>query len=309
MLDQVAKKRMRFRLAVFTAFVISPIMCVAVMWFSAPPWEANWWESFAVAHAVMAFLMYAGNWAWAGTPLRWAFPIALIAATYHSAGTRGALLSAGSLLVLYGIPRIRLRMTAPTAEAVPLALPFSDGLYYAGQGGQTKLLNHHNGLKSQKYAVDFLRLNGARMRCRGFYPKELERYSIYGATVASPCDGEVTVAIDGHPDFPPPHSDPRHASVNYILIRHASLPDTYVLLAHLKQGSVAVKVGDRVQTGQAVGQVGNSGNSTEPHLHIQIKKGGLPGVWSDGEGAPMIFGGNFLVRGDLARATQPAQSA
>ncbi|HUO34168.1 MAG TPA: M23 family metallopeptidase, partial [Candidatus Acidoferrum sp.] len=70
-----------------------------------------------------------------------------------------------------------------------------------------------------------------------------------------------------------------------------------------------VKVGDRVQTGQAVGQVGNSGNSTEPHLHIQIKKGGLPGVWSDGEGAPMIFGGNFLVRGDLARATQPAQSA
>jgi murein DD-endopeptidase MepM/ murein hydrolase activator NlpD len=81
----------------------------------------------------------------------------------------------------------------------------------------------------------------------------------------------------------------------------------FVLLAHLRAGSLRVRPGDRVGTGQPVGECGNSGNSTEPHLHLQVmdsadllkarglpvafrdyavRSGGVPGVGVPGVGVP-----------------------
>jgi len=291
---------------VFTMHLILPALCVVAMWFSAPAWSVIWWEVFAITHALLAWPVYMGNWSWVGTPLRWIFPAALIAATYHSAGWPGAAVSVAAILVLVGFPLTRLRITAPRAQAIPLSLPFSEGLYYVGQGGHTKLLNHHILLRQQKYAVDFLRLNEARTRCLGLYTPHLDRYSIYGATVASPCDGEVTHVVDDSPDFIPPQTDRQHPTGNFILVRYHDSPDMYVLLAHLQQGSALVREGERVQAGQPIARVGNSGNTTEPHLHIQIKKGGQPDKWGDGEGLPMLFGGRFLIRGDTMRAANPS---
>jgi murein DD-endopeptidase MepM/ murein hydrolase activator NlpD len=61
----------------------------------------------------------------------------------------------------------------------------------------------------------------------------------------------------------------------------------------MQQGSVAVAEGDVVREGQLLGTVGNSGNTSEPHLHIHAEK--------DGEGVPIRFGGRFLVRNNLMR--------
>ncbi|CAI6023194.1 M23 family metallopeptidase [Cohnella sp. JJ-181] len=61
---------------------------------------------------------------------------------------------------------------------------------------------------------------------------------------------------------------------NMVAIRHANGEIT--TLAHLKRGSVKVKAGDRVAAGQPIGQCGNSGESTEPHMHIQTAAGGEP---------------------------------
>lgn len=306
-MDQGAKTRMKIRSIVFTWYAIAPAMCVAAMWFSAPARSVIWWAAFAFSHALMSRLVYVGNWSWVGVPLRWIFPAALIAAAYHSAGWHGAVFSAAMFLVLIGLPLARLRVTAPRAEGIRLSLPFSEGLYYAAQAGQTDLLNRHYGLRSQKYAMDFLRLNGVRTRCRGFYPRQLNRYSIYGATLVSPCDGEVTHVMDEWPDQIPPKSDRQHPAGNHILIRHHDSPDTYVLLAHLQQHSALVKEGECVHAGQPVAKAGNSGNTSEPHLHIQIKKGGKPDAWSDGESVPMILGGRFLSRGDGVRVAPPSE--
>jgi murein DD-endopeptidase MepM/ murein hydrolase activator NlpD len=69
-----------------------------------------------------------------------------------------------------------------------------------------------------------------------------------------------------------------------------------VSLAHLREGSVRVGVGDRVDTGDLLGQVGNTGNRDEPHLHISAQRGASAGAL-DGEPVHIIFAGRFLARG------------
>jgi murein DD-endopeptidase MepM/ murein hydrolase activator NlpD len=72
-------------------------------------------------------------------------------------------------------------------------------------------------------------------------------------------------------------------------------------MAHLMQGSVLVKTGDRVIVGQTLARVGNSGNTREPYLHIHAKCGGKPESMLDGEGVPIWFDGRWLIRNSLIR--------
>ena len=63
--------------------------------------------------------------------------------------------------------------------------------------------------------------------------------------------------------------------------------------------SLLVAVGDKVKTGQPIGRAGNTGNTSEPHLHIHAEKGGNEIPILKGEGIPIIFDGRFLVRNSL----------
>ena len=75
-------------------------------------------------------------------------------------------------------------------------------------------------------------------------------------------------------------------------------PAVDVLLAHMKRGSVAVKKGEVVEGGRLLGKVGNSGNTSEPHLHVHAIRTGS-GSTLEGEGVPIEFDGRFLIRGSL----------
>lgn len=68
----------------------------------------------------------------------------------------------------------------------------------------------------------------------------------------------------------------------------------------MRQGSVAVREGDAVTTGQLIGAVGNSGNTTEPHLHIHAVRAETDNSIS-GTGVPIFFHGRFLVRNSVVR--------
>jgi murein DD-endopeptidase MepM/ murein hydrolase activator NlpD len=72
-----------------------------------------------------------------------------------------------------------------------------------------------------------------------------------------------------------------------------------VLLAHMKQGSITVKAGETVHTGDPIGQVGNSGNTTEPHLHIHARVGGDLRKITSGTAIPISYDGRFYVRNNL----------
>ena len=74
----------------------------------------------------------------------------------------------------------------------------------------------------------------------------------------------------------------------------------YAFYAHVQPGSLRVKVGDKVKRGQVLALVGNSGNSTEPHLHFHVVDGIAPGTSTLGaEGVPYAFE-QFEVLGDCA---------
>lgn len=135
-------------------------------------------------------------------------------------------------------------------------------------------------------------LDALGLRAHGIYPTVLERYVIFGRTVHSPCDGTVTTMVDGLPDQVPPAMDRNNPAGNHLVI---ACQDVNVLLAHLHAGSIVVRSGDRVTRGQPLGRVGNSGNTSEPHLHIHAVRAGS-GDGLTGDGVPILFDGTFAVR-------------
>jgi len=144
--------------------------------------------------------------------------------------------------------------------SVELAFPLSRGDYYVIPNP----LHRNGSYRSQEwYALDIVKLNGAGSRAAGTYPAELTAYEIYGDTVHSPCDGEVVGVVDGVPDNPIGDAG-RHPS-NHLVIRCKGLR---VTLGHLMNGSFLIQNGQAVKGGQPLAKVGNSGHTSEPHLHI-----------------------------------------
>lgn len=175
-------------------------------------------------------------------------------------------------------------------QAIELDFPLKDGWYYVGQGGNHVQLNYHQSYPEQKYALDVLKLNQFGMRATGIYPEQLSKYEIYEDTLYSPCTGEIIEARNDLPDLAPPKAEPKNPEGNYVKI-NCKNENTTILIAHMKKRSILVEAGDAVKTGQPIGLVGNSGNTTEPHLHIHAEK--------DGKGVPIRFDGKFLVRNSL----------
>jgi murein DD-endopeptidase MepM/ murein hydrolase activator NlpD len=88
---------------------------------------------------------------------------------------------------------------------------------------------------------------------------------------------------------------------NYVVIDHQN--GEYSFLAHLKQGSVAVQVGVRVEPGDLLGLCGNSGNSSEPHLHYHLQNApGFPG----GQGLPAQFQ-SYTADGVMVERGEPVR--
>lgn len=142
-----------------------------------------------------------------------------------------------------------------------------------------------------RYAYDFVRVDssGAMHRADN---KANEAYYGFGAPVAAPGSGTVTTVANEQPDnregedfFDPMklRENPMGLYGNHVVIDHGN--GEFSLLGHLRQGSITVKVGDRVQQGQTVAQVGSSGSSYFPHLHYELRTGSTMMV----EGLPSYF--------------------
>jgi murein DD-endopeptidase MepM/ murein hydrolase activator NlpD len=124
---------------------------------------------------------------------------------------------------------------------------------------------------AQRFAVDWEQLD-AQGRVYAGAQSEPASYTIYGREVLAVADAPVVAVIDGLPDQPPGKMPSdiaiEEADGNSIVLDLGS--GRYALYAHLRAGSIMVKAGDRVQRGQAIARVGNSGNTLAPHLHFHI---------------------------------------
>jgi len=163
-----------------------------------------------------------------------------------------------------------------------LSLPFV-GKWLASWGGDTKELNQHHDTRNQRFAFDFLGVDEKGNTRRG-QAQINEDYFAYGREISAPGDGVVTDVISGVRDNVPGSMNPYSALGNAVFIQHRD--NEVSVLAHLKLGSIKVKVGDKVKTGQIIGQCGNSGNSSEPHLHYHLQN--TP-IIQDGTGIKCFF--------------------
>ena len=161
----------------------------------------------------------------------------------------------------------------PREHESSLAFPLPSGSYCCVQGGGTIALNHHMRSRAQRFACDLVQLNDCGARASGPFPAHLEQYRIFGTPVLSPCDGIVARAIGDVPDaLPGQRNLSRGVAGNVVVI---SAGDVDIVLAHLQCGSVRVHAGERVRCGVRIGSVGNSGNSSEPHLHVHAERNGV----------------------------------
>jgi hypothetical protein len=118
----------------------------------------------------------------------------------------------------------------------------------------------------------------------------LEDYGIYDKEVVAPVSGTVVDAYDDEEDIPANSEEFLSLEGNYIYIK-IDATGTYLLLNHLKQGSVLVEIGDHVNEGDVIARVGNSGTTSEPHLHIHHQRQDPTKLISPifAEGLPLYF--------------------
>ena len=196
----------------------------------------------------------------------------------------------------------------PPVAVVDIANPLGPGRYLVGHGGSNTVVNGHmrtldasverfRPWRGQSYAVDFFGLGPWGLRATGWRPAEPEAYAIFGAELRAPCDGTVVAAEGAMPDFEIPNEDTVNRLGNHVILRCGAAE---IVLAHMRQGSVTVAPGAAVAVGDRLGEVGNSGASTEPHLHIHAQSRAAEGAAPiSGDPLALRIDGRVLVRGDL----------
>lgn len=159
---------------------------------------------------------------------------------------------------------------------------------------------------AERFAIDFVQLTPANRLVDGPIDM-LTSYPYFGATIYSASKGKVVGVVDGIPETPagtfPKNIGAAEAGGNHVVVDMGG--GRFAFYAHLQPGSATVKVGQRVQAGQPIGRLGNSGNSDGPHLHFHVMDGPSP-LASDG--VPYRFT-RFSVRGTVTNLVPLTEGA
>ena len=151
-------------------------------------------------------------------------------------------------------------------NATKMIFPFEEEAFIYW-GGETSEKNYHMEDFNQQYAYDILMVaNGAPYKGD---PKKNESYFIFGKDIIAPCDAIVVKVIDGIKDNTPGELNKFDLTGNTIVLE--TVRKEYLLFAHLKSKSILINEGDVVKQGKVIAQCGNSGNTTQAHLHLQLQ--------------------------------------
>lgn len=232
-----------------------------------------------------------------------------------------------ALTVVLG--RLSGREVARTRPAVEVGPPVS-GRWRALNSPADRVPSHGVHAYGQSYAIDVVAEpegEGSRPPFRWLWPvvRRASDFPAFGAPLLAVADGTVVHASDGQRDHLSRNSGPALA---YLMLVEASVRDmagarrivgnhlvldlgggTYALYAHLRRGSLRVRAGDTVRAGEQLARCGNSGNSTEPHVHFQLMDHpdpdvarGVPFTWR-GIGVP-ANGETFVAETSVAKTSE-----
>ncbi|UWX96897.1 M23 family metallopeptidase [Arthrobacter zhaoxinii] len=207
-------------------------------------------------------------------------------------------------------------MNIPDAP-LAVSLPFT-GTWKVQNSPLRRVPSHGTHLLATTYAIDFVGVDDAGRTAptvswhTAFGTEPPELFFAFGRPILAPVPGQVVTVHDGEADHEARRS--QLALVPYVLGQQGRLRQgagaiagNYVLIAtpdggavvgvmHLRSGSIRVSAGQHVREGEQIGDCGNSGNSTQPHVHVQAMD--RPDPWT-ARGVPLVFRsfGEKLVRG------------
>jgi hypothetical protein len=188
-----------------------------------------------------------------------------------------------------------------------LAYPFT-GRWLVQNSPADRVPSHGTTLFATSHAIDFVPVDAAGRSARFtaaslFRPEAPARFSGFGRPILAPAGGRVIAVHDGESDH---HAHRGFPSIGYAMTQRMRIAAGWIALAgnhvlletagvvvalcHLQRGSIDVRSGDTVRTGVPLGRCGNSGNSTEPHLHVQALSDPAP---EQAVAVPMTFCGGL----------------
>lgn len=201
-----------------------------------------------------------------------------------------------------------------TRPPIDLTYPFR-GRWQVRNSPANRVPSHGTDLFATTYAIDFVPVDeSGRSAFFGFNsllrPEPAEAFVGFGRPVLAPVSGTVVVVHDDEPDHDAfrglpsvryaltqgkrAAAGPTAVAGNWVVIE--SSPGRLVAMCHLQRGSATVAVGDQVAVGDVVGACGNSGNSTEPHIHLQAMD---RLDMAAARGLPITFGGQLPRNRDV----------
>lgn len=198
-------------------------------------------------------------------------------------------------------------------------MPFT-GRWLVQNSPASRIPSHGTALFGTSYAIDFVPIgadgrSAPRTLASLIATEPPESFVGFGRPILAPVAGEVEAVLDGEVDHAARRSPvtligyaltqptrirrgPAAIAGNHVVIR---VGEARVLLAHLRAGSIRVEPGQHVTRGESVGACGNSGNSTEPHLHVQVSDSfdrrarGIPLVFRRPDGALWVPSNGEIV--------------
>ena len=184
------------------------------------------------------------------------------------------------------VPYLTGRTPVSRQHPITVAAPLSGPGWVAVNGCCNAANSHRGGIVPidgglhavERFAIDFVQL-GPDQRLFSGPLEQLSSYRYFGADVRSVADGTVVRTHDGEPEQTPPNGPaefptPQNAGGNWLVVDIGG--GHFAFYAHLQPHSITTKVGDRVHRGQVLGRLGNTGNSTAPHLHFHLMDGPSP---------------------------------
>lgn len=176
------------------------------------------------------------------------------------------------------------------SHPLELSLPFT-GIWKVQNSPASHVPSHGTDLFGIRYAIDFVAVNarGRSADSRGWRSvlasEKPELFFGFGKAVLAPCDGTVRVIHDGEEDHSARRSQlslipyllkqpsrvrqgPAAVAGNHVIIEDPQ-SQSFIALVHLRRGSIRVHTGQRLSSGEILAECGNSGNSTQPHIHLQ----------------------------------------
>lgn len=306
-------------LILYVLQTLVPLILATWLAFIPPNSTVGFWTQ-AVATAIGLLAISAtGIWAFPPWWAPYGFAVLLFAATVNGVarrriqpfwpqGARGWLsLALFAALGLYAANDARIALAASKTSlgrVINLASPLEPGRYLVANGGAAPSINAHAAFLDQSvvrrrlywgtgHGVDLVAIDRWGLRADSVMPPDPARYRIYGRTVVAPCGGDVIAALDGLPDMEVPKADTGHLAGNHVILRCG---DVHILLGHFQKGSLRVTQGQKLRTGEKIALAGNSGNSSEPHLHIHAQLPGTMEAPFSGRPIPIRINGRYLVR-------------